>query len=518
MGRKASERRAGKGPFGMEQDGLVLPSRGKGASQVSSARVGSILQSKARHVAGKGRGDAAAVVRDPKSITFRTFLHNVVKDVMLARGWTETRSELGWDVFWADTMWVFENYDQIKLRDGQRLNHFRNHAELTRKDSLAKNLKKFRRMLEREKKVKEAEAFNFFPSTYNLPAEYGLFVEEFKRFPDTVWIMKPISSAQGKGIFLIDKLSQVAEWKPHVEFKSSIQPAGQSQYGGSDEARAYIVQRYISDPLLIGGKKFDLRIYVLVACYTPMRVYLHRGGFARFSSQRYTDARLELHNTVMHLTNVAVQKKADGYDREKGAKMLLRELRMLLLSRHGHAVVDACFAEITKAVLRSLLAVQPSIINDHRCFELYGYDVMLDSALKPWLIEVNASPSLSAENEADYGVKASVLDDMFSVLDVENTRKGQPAPNVVGGFDLIWGNNKAEPQGEGRSTFTSMLGCHYERAPHIEALTLESSRRRRRLAGEELEDAARLGAEPELLHADALAEPIADPISPGLVV
>ena len=501
--------------MGTVEDGL-LPGKGKGMSQVSSARVGSILQSKARHVAGKARGDMATVERDPKSIMFRTFLHNVVKDVMLARGWRETRSELGWDVFWSDTSWVFENYDQVKLRDGQRLNHFRNHAELTRKDSLAKNLKKFRRMLEREKKTKEAEAFNFFPATYNLPAEYGLFVEEFKRCQDAVWIMKPISSAQGRGIFLIDKLSQVAEWKPHVEFKNGIQPAGQSQYANNDEARAYIVQRYISDPLLLGGKKFDLRIYVLVACYTPMRVYLHRGGFARFSSQRYTVDATALRNTTMHLTNVAVQKKAEGYDRDKGAKMLLHELRMHLVSRHGHAVVDACFAEITKAILRSLLAVQPSIINDHRCFELYGYDIMLDAALKPWLIEVNASPSLSAENEADYRVKASVLDDMFSVLDVENTRKGQPAPAVVGGFDLIWANNRAEPQGEGRSTFTSMLGCHYDRSPHIEALTLEGSKRRRRLAGEEAEDKAGPDAGPENVVLDA--DVPAAPISPGLVV
>ena len=48
-----------------------------------------------------------------------------------------------------------------------------------------------------------------FGPTFTLPAEYGLFLEEFKRTPGAVWIMKPIGKAQGKGIFLTNKLSDL---------------------------------------------------------------------------------------------------------------------------------------------------------------------------------------------------------------------------------------------------------------------------------------------------------------------
>ncbi len=54
----------------------------------------------------------------------------------------------------------------------------------------------------------EAAQYNFFPLTYVVPSEYRMFVEEFKR-SGGVWIMKPIGKAQGQGIFLFNKLSQV---------------------------------------------------------------------------------------------------------------------------------------------------------------------------------------------------------------------------------------------------------------------------------------------------------------------
>lgn len=53
-----------------------------------------------------------------------------------------------------------------------------------------------------------------------LPSEYGMFVEEFKRSPGAVWIMKPIGKAQGRGIFLFNKLSQISEWKKDHRWKA----------------------------------------------------------------------------------------------------------------------------------------------------------------------------------------------------------------------------------------------------------------------------------------------------------
>ena len=55
----------------------------------------------------------------------------------------------------------------------------------------------------------------------------------------------------------------------------------------TNRAEPYIVQRYLTSPLLIGHKKFDLRIYVLVVAHTPLTIYLYRSGFGRFTHYRY---------------------------------------------------------------------------------------------------------------------------------------------------------------------------------------------------------------------------------------
>ena len=56
------------------------------------------------------------------------------------------------------------------------------------------------------------------------------------------------------------------------------------------------------------GKKFDLRIYVLVASYTPLVVWLYRSGFGRFTFSRYSSDTTTMDNLYVHLTNVAIQK------------------------------------------------------------------------------------------------------------------------------------------------------------------------------------------------------------------
>ena len=101
------------------------------------------------------------------------------------------------------------------------MNHFPNHYELTRKDNLTKNVKRARKILEREGRTAEAAKYDFVPMSFVLPMEYGPFLEEFKKGfgnyeydnrngidnrelkaekgkakSGNIWIMKPIGGRQ----------------------------------------------------------------------------------------------------------------------------------------------------------------------------------------------------------------------------------------------------------------------------------------------------------------------------------
>ena len=99
----------------------------------------------------------------------------------------------------------------------------------------------------------------------------------------------------------------------------------------------YVIQRYIERPYLIGGNKFDIRVYVLVMSYIPIKVWLYRSGFARFSNTRFSLDSIS--DAFVHLTNVAIQKTVPDYDPEKGCKWSLQEFHMYLTAKHGQEVV-----------------------------------------------------------------------------------------------------------------------------------------------------------------------------------
>ena len=71
---------------------------------------------------------------------------------------------------------------------------------------------------------------------------------------------------------------------------------------------------------------------------------------------------------------------------------------------------------MNQLIIHSLLACQNVIINDRHCFECYGYDLLIDDDLKPWLIEVNASPSLSATTRSDRIMKQNLLRDVYRIV------------------------------------------------------------------------------------------------------
>ncbi|XP_018331645.1 probable tubulin polyglutamylase TTLL1 [Agrilus planipennis] len=375
------------------------------------------------------------------------------------RGWIQVGPEDDWNIYWAGTLTcrsLFSVDSGYRMSDNQIINHFPNHYEISRKDLLVKNVKRYRRDLEKEGNLMAERGdskylhLDFIPVTFVLPADYNMFVEEYRKAPQSTWIMKPCGRSQGSGIFLINKLSKLKKWSR--EAKNPLQPQLSIK-------ESYVISRYIDNPLLIGGKKFDLRLYVLVTSFRPLKAYLFKLGFCRFCTVKYNSSVAELDNMYVHLTNVSVQRHGAEYNSLHGGKLSVQNLRLFLESTRGKQVTERLFDQISWLIIHSLKAVQPVIATDRHCFECYGYDIIIDNKLKPWLIEVNASPALTSTTANDRILKHKLVDNILSIVIPPS---GYP--------DIRW--NKT-PSHEALGNFEVLIDedvLYYENSAHLERL------------------------------------------------
>lgn len=84
-------------------------------------------------------------------------------------------------------------------------------------------------------------------------------------------------------------------------------------------------------------------------------------------------------------------------------------------------------------MIKTAISVEPILANNlnraangrRLCFELYGFDIILDHNLKPWLLEVNVLPSLSCSAELDKRIKTSLMSDIFNCIGIIPYNKKQ---------------------------------------------------------------------------------------------
>lgn len=137
-----------------------------------------------------------------------------------------------------------------KMVSNQCTNHFPGSFVLGRKDALWALLSSQMRQFGAE--------YDFIAKTYILPRDRKLMKHDFEELgKHAVFIIKPPNAACGNGIKIVTKYEEVPRKK------------------------RLVVQRYIGKPFLIDKKKFDLRLYVVVTSFDPLRVYLYDDGLVR---------------------------------------------------------------------------------------------------------------------------------------------------------------------------------------------------------------------------------------------
>lgn len=87
------------------------------------------------------------------------------------------------------------------------------------------------------------------------------------------------------------------------------------------ELKEQVVQRYLEDPLLYEGRKFDLRVFMVVSCMRPYLV-LYNSGYVRLSLNQYSTTSFTKEDKCTHLTNNSVQKNHPQYKALKESSII----------------------------------------------------------------------------------------------------------------------------------------------------------------------------------------------------
>jgi tubulin polyglutamylase TTLL5 len=282
----------------------------------------------------------------------------------------------------------------------QKVNHFPLSNELTRKDLLYKNISKYKALF-------PGVWFNFIPESFLLPNEHKYLEDTISqsKHNDTLWIVKPFSNCQGKGIFLTKSISS-------IPFNQRL-----------------IVSKYITNPYLINNKKFDLRIYVLLTSLHPLRIYRYNDGLVRFCVNNYNNRNYT--DKYSHLTNYAINKHSKHYipntniseTDTSSSKWNLLTLRNHFTSQGIDS--DIIFNKIDDMIIKSIISCENQMwlsldknaaFPQYNCIALFGYDILIDEYLNPWLLEVNHNPNLHYDTPIDLKIKGEMIAEMFNIM------------------------------------------------------------------------------------------------------
>ena len=238
-----------------------------------------------------------------------------------------------------------------------------------------------------------------------------------------LWMLKRTNLNRGREMKLLSDLDDII-----TQINSTFENNSKKQ-----KPHNLIIQKYLESPLLYDGRKFDIRIWVLFTYNSKdynINVYVFKEGHLKACCDEFN---LDDDNLFIHLTNYSVQKYNKNFSKtevgnEISFKMFQDELNRQNSQKNFKRDI---FPEIIKIIWITAKAGKNkiNIMDRKNCFEIYGYDFILDSNYNPFLLEINTNPGLEESSPLIKMLVPRMIDDAFRLTIDKTFENGKSTGN-----------------------------------------------------------------------------------------
>lgn len=287
----------------------------------------------------------------------------------------------------------------------QKINRFFNYKEYTSKSLLYINYKNFEH--------KYPLDYNYMLETYSFPKDKFKIEEKFKYYKlkniSDSWMIKPAEGSLGKKISILTNFSAI-------------------------NISNYVITKYLYNPHLIKGYKYDFRFHGLISGIKPLKLYLYNEGLVRLASELYNISDLSIKNNFVFITNLHINIK------NKNKFIYPKNLSNLEDSNLWNLETFQKYCErnninytkisndVEDIFIKTILSVREKIIKGvdnyklkySNFYHLIGFDIILDENLKPYLLEMNRKCAFRSDNDAEKYFTSNLIADTLNIVGIKS--------------------------------------------------------------------------------------------------